>query len=233
MKLTVVIPAHNEEEVIGDTLARLESELAIPHEVVVVNDHSTDRTAEVVGEASAKWPNIRLVDNMRPPGFTNALKAGFDAVSEGAIATVMGDLCDDPRTIEKMFEKMQDGYDVVCGSRYIKGGGKIGGRFLQNMFSKFVGISLHLLTGIPTRDVSNAFKMYRRDVVANMNIEEAGFASSLEITVKAYVKNYRITEVPTVWRGRTKGQSSFRIFRVSKNYIRWYIWALLLRNWKC
>lgn len=233
MKLTVVIPVHNEEEVIGDTLEKLESELTIPHEVVVVNDHSTDRTADVVKEAIARWPAIRIIDNLLPPGFTNALKSGFGNVREGAIATVMGDLCDDPKTIEKMYEKIQEGYDVVCGSRYMKGGGKQGGRLLQNIFSKFVGLSLNKLTGIPTRDVSNAFKMYRREVVADMNIEEAGFASSLEITVKAYVKNYRITEVPTVWRGRTKGQSSFRVFRVAKNYIRWYLWALLLRNWKC
>ena len=233
MKLTVVIPAHNEAEVIGETLERLEAELTIPHEVVVVNDHSTDGTADVVGKAIERWPNIRLVDNPLPGGFTNAIKAGFNNVTEGAIATVMGDLCDDPRTIEVMYGKILEGYDVVCGSRYIKGGGKVGGRPLQNAFSKFVGLSLHLLTGIPTRDVSNAFKMYRRDVVATMNIEEAGFASSLEITVKAYVKNYRITEVPTRWVGRTKGQSSFRMFRVAKNYIRWYFWALLLRNWKC
>jgi dolichol-phosphate mannosyltransferase len=233
MKLTVVIPAHNEEEVIGDTLEKLESELGVPHEVVVVNDHSTDRTAHAVKEAAKRWPNIRLVDNPLPGGFTNALKAGFNSVDEGAIATVMGDLCDDPRTIEVMYGKIMEGYDVVCGSRYMEGGRKVGGRPLQNMFSKFVGLSLHFLTGIPTRDVSNAFKMYRREVVAGMNIEEAGFASSLEITVKAYVKNYRITEVPTTWVGRTKGQSSFRIFKVSRNYIRWYVWALLLRNWKC
>jgi dolichol-phosphate mannosyltransferase len=233
MKLTAVIPVHNEEEVIGDTLARLESELTIPHEVVVVNDHSTDRTVGVVKDAMAKWSNIRLVDNEFPPGFTNALKTGFSSVDEGAIVTVMGDLCDDIGTIEKMYGKIQEGYDVVCGSRYMKGGRKIGGRFLQGVFSKFVGLSLHWLTGIPTHDVSNAFKMYRHEVVTNMNIEEAGFASSLEITVKAYVKSFRITEVPTAWHGRTKGQSDFRILRVSKNYLRWYVWALLLRNWKC
>ena len=81
MKLTVVIPAHNEEEVIGDTLEKLESELGVPHEVVVVNDHSTDRTAHAVKEAAKRWPNIRLVDNPLPGGFTNALKAGFSSVS--------------------------------------------------------------------------------------------------------------------------------------------------------
>ena len=131
MKLTIVIPAHNEEEVIGDTLERLEAELTIPHEVVVVNDHSTDGTADVVRRTASGWPHVRLIDNPLPGGFTNAIKAGFNDVTEGAIATVMGDLCDDPKTIEAMYGKILEGYDVVCGSRYMKGGRKIGGRGLQ------------------------------------------------------------------------------------------------------
>ncbi|MGQ9631409.1 MAG: glycosyltransferase [bacterium] len=231
MKLSVVIPAHNEEEIIEKTLIDLESKLDIEHDVIVVNDHSTDNTCSVVEKLMKSYPNIRLVHNQREGGFVNALKAGFENVESGVIVPVMADLCDDPLTIKVMYKKIiDDGYDVVCGSRYMKGGNKIGGPFLQTFFSRFVGWTIYWLTGIPTHDVSNAFKMYKKEVLDNIEIEEAGFAVSMEIAIKAYYKGYKIIEVPTTWRDRTAGASKFRIFRVAKNYIKWYLWAIFYRG---
>jgi hypothetical protein len=143
---------------------------------------------------------------------------------------MMADLCDDPTTVPAMLEKIEAGFDVCCGSRYMPGGTKHGGPALQSWFSRLVGWSLHKFIGLPTCDASNAFKMYRREVLMDMTIEEAGFASSLEIIVKAFLKNRKICEVPTTWRARTKGKSSFKVFKVARNYLRWYMWALLFRK---
>jgi glycosyltransferase involved in cell wall biosynthesis len=230
LTLSVIIPAFNEEENIEGTLRQLESTLNIPHEVIVVNDHSNDRTQEIVETLAVEFPNVRVVCNLSARGITNALRTGFEAANTDVVVSMMADLCDDPATIPLMLEKIKEGYDVVCGSRYVPGGQKLGGPCLQTFFSRFVGSSLHRWIGLPTCDASNAFKMYRKEVLDQMTIEEAGFASSLEIVVKAFLKNYKITEVPTTWRARKRGKSSFKVFRVARNYIRWYMWAILLRH---
>jgi dolichol-phosphate mannosyltransferase len=232
MKLTIVIPAHNEEESLPKTLHSLQENVDVSHEVIVIDDHSTDNTFAVVSQFSKKYGNIKIVKNDTSPGFTSAIKKGFSEVKEGAVVLVMADSCDDPRTINAMYAKIMKGYDVVCGSRYMKGGQKQGGRFLQTLFSKWSGLTLCFLTGIPTHDSSNAFKMYRKEAIDNIDIEEAGFASSLEIVVKLFLKGFRITEIPTSWKDRTAGTSSFNIGKVLRNYLRWYFWALFAKKEK-
>jgi len=230
MELTIVIPAYNEEAVIEDTLRDIEKKLTLPHQVIVVNDHSRDDTPRIVERLAREFPNLRLVQNTGVRGISQTLLTGWRAATTPVVVTMMADLCDDPATVPEMLKKIEAGFDVCCGSRYMPGGSKIGGPPLQSWFSQFVGWSLHRFIGLPTSDASNAFKMYRRDVLANMTIEEAGFASSLEIIVKAFLKNYKICEVPTTWRARTKGKSSFKVFKVARNYLRWYMWALLFRK---
>lgn len=229
MELSIVIPVYNEEENISYTIERLENNLDIKHQIIIVNDHSEDKTKEVVEEIRKRYRNISIIDNKNLKGFANALRAGFSAVDFELIVPVMADLCDDPSTIEKMYKKINQGYDIVCGSRYMRGGKKIGGPFLKSFFSRFVSISLHILTKIPTHDITNAFKMYRKEVIENIDIKSKGFEISIEIPLKAYFKGYRITEIPTVWKERTKGKSNFRIIRLIPNYLRWYLWAIWKR----
>ena len=139
---------------------------------------------------------------------------------------MMADNCDQPETIDEMFKKAEEGFDVICGSRYMRGGKKMGGPFLQTFFSRFVGLSLRLISGIPTYDVSNAFKMYRKEVLNVIAVAEDGFAMSMELTVKAYLNGFKVCEVPTIWRERTAGQSNFRIFKVASSYIRIYMLSI-------
>jgi len=107
-------------------------------------------------------------------------------------------------------------------------GGKRLGRPLQGFFSKAVGLILYYLIGIPTHDSSNAFKMYRKEALDAIDIKEAGFASLLEITVKAFIKGFKITEVPTIWKKREAGKSKFKMSSVSKNYIYWFFWSVFM-----
>jgi len=231
-KLYIVIPALNEEGTIEQTLSVVtEASADIPSEIIVVNDHSTDRTGEIVDAFAAGRGNVRRVDNPGPGGFRNALRVGYEAAGDGVIVTMMADLCDDPATLVPMYEMIVDSYDVVCGSRYMPGGGKENEEnWLKGLLSRWVGLSLRRLAGIPTHDVTNAFKMYRGDLLKSTTIEETGFASSMELTVKAYLKGARIGEVPTIWRGRTAGKSKFSMIKGIRPYIRWYILILVLRK---
>ncbi|MDD5556187.1 MAG: glycosyltransferase family 2 protein [bacterium] len=227
--LSVVIPALNEQDIVADTIDEIERTLAIPHEVVVVDDHSRDRTPEILRACGAKYPNVRHVANRYPQGFPRALKCGWESAAAPVVVIVMADLSDEVATIPRMYEKIREGFDVVCGSRNMRGGGKTGGNLLQNFFSRLVGMTMRYVIGIPTHDVSNAFKMYRRDVLEGMRIESRAFDVSMEMTLRAFYGGRRITEVPTVWTGRRKGKSKLRILKVAPGYIRLYILAILAR----
>jgi len=229
MVISIVIPAHNEEGNIKTTLNEVIKAVSHLYEVVVVDDHSQDATARIVKEFSERNDFVKLIHNHRPKGFSNALTTGFENATGEVVVSVMADLCDELSTIEVMLNKLREGYDIVCGSRYMPEGRKIGGPFLQTFSSRFVGLTLHWITGIPTYDAPNAFKMYRKSLLGSLKIEEAGFAISMQITLKAFFRGCKITEVPTTWKSRMVGKSSFKIFRQTKDYLYWYFWAI----WKC
>ena len=226
MKLTIVIPTHNEEAVILKPLKRLAASVYTTHEIVVVDD-SKDSTPQMVKKYLKKVPNIRLVTGGKI-SFGQALGLGYKSAKGDAFVVVMGDLCDDPKTIDKMFNKLNSGWDVVCGSRYMKGGKKVGGPKLQGLLSELVCRSLKILTGVPTSDVSNAFKMYKIKTLKGVRFnKKSGVEASMETLLQVYFKGAAICEIPTVWLGRSRGESKFNIFARTPRYSRIYVWALV------
>lgn len=230
MKITIVIPAHNEQEIIGDTIRNIEDVLNLDYEIIVINDHSTDDTGKIVGELIKKYSNLKLVDNDTGRGFADALKKGFAYCKTEFVIPVMADLCDEPKTINDMYKKAMEGFDIIVGSRYMLGGAKIKGPMLQSFFSRFVGYSMRHLIGIPTFDVSNSFKCYRKEILERIEIKARAFEISMEITLKSFFIGAKITEVPTVWKGRSMGKSKFYLFKAAPKYIKLYFWAILKKR---
>lgn len=225
MKLSLIVPAYNEEANIAEVVSRIETEVTLPHELLVVNDHSQDRTGELLHELCRRYPNLRVVENKRPRGFANALSTGFAYATGDFLLPVMADLCDDLATIPLLFEKITQGYDIACGCRYTKGGARQGGAWLKGWLSSMAGRSLNFFLGLPTADITNAFKMYRRQVIEQVPVKAKGFEISMEIPLKAYYRGYTLVDVPTVWHERTRGKSSFRVFKLLPSYLRLYLWA--------
>ncbi len=226
MTIDLVIPARNEEENIALTIESIEKKLDLDYKIIVVNDHSDDGTVDLVAQLAAKYSNVMLIDNDGKKGFGVSLKKGFTAADSDLIIPVMADLCDDIGSIPDMRAKIIEGYDVVCGSRYMRGGTKRGGPLIQSFFSKVVGRSLRYLLGIPTSDVTNSFKCFKRRVLEAIDLSSRGFEVSMEMGLKAYFAGFKMTEVPTVWRGRYLGKSKFYLFKVAPYYLRLYIWAI-------
>ena len=126
----------------------------------------------------------------------------------------------------RLIRVREGGADVVCGSRYMPGGRQIGGPYLKGLLSRAAGISLHYLAGVPTRDVTNSFKMYRTEFLRGLRFESSGgFEIGMEAVVKAYVAGRRIAEVPSTWTDRVAGASRFRLWRWLPRYLRWYLYA--------
>ncbi len=226
MKIAIIIPAHNEEENIENVVKSIERTMILDYDIIVVDDHSNDNTAAIVHKLCSEYKNLYLVSNLSKPGFANALKIGFNNANSDFVLPVMADSCDDPITINQMLEKAKEGYDIICGSRYMRGGKKIGGPILKSFFSLFFGLSLHLLIGIPIHDISNSFKLYRKKVIEYLNINSKNFDISVEIPLKAYFSGYRLTEVPTTWTDRKAGESKFKIFKQGSAYFKLYLWAI-------
>ncbi len=224
--VSVVIPAHNEEKSIREVIIRLIDALTVDYEVVVVNDHSSDNTRVIVEELRKRYKNIILVDNNEPRGFANTLLTGFKAARGELIVSVMADLCDDPVLINKMYQKINQGYDIVCGSRYMRGGQKIGGPSVKTFLSSLAGRIIYIL-GVPTHDITNSFKMYKREIIEAIDLEAESFEISMEIPLKAYLKGFKITEIPTVWNSRQEGESSFKMMKLIPVYIKLYSWVVM------
>lgn len=241
MNFSIIIPAHNEEDSLKRTISSLENTLSATEalasaadlmvgdydfEIVIVNDHSTDKTVSTVQELMKKYSNIKLLHNLGRRGFASTLIAGFRQAKGEFLVPLMADGCDDPDTVRKMYKKTEEGYDLICASRYTKGGKRIGGPKPKGFFSEFVGKSLHFFIRIPTTDIANAFKLYRRSTLEKIKIGNSDFAISMEIALKMYYQGFRIAEVPTCWKGRKQGKSKFQILKIAPIYLKWYLWAL-------
>lgn len=231
--LSIIIPVRQEEASIVRTLAGLDRGVKTAHEIIVVDDavDIRDRTVRIVKNYAKNNKNIRLVlkKSGERGGFGPALERGVKAVAGGAAVFVMADYCDDFSLIDKMYKKISTGFAVVCGTRYARGGKKIGGPRMQGLFSGLVNHSLHFLTGIPVTDVSNSFKMYKINILRQIKINDgSGVECSIEMIFAAWAKGARIGELPTVWHGRTEGASKFRIIQRLPGYVRVYMRALWL-----
>lgn len=232
MNISIVLPVYHEEKNIPTTLKRINQYVRNSYEVLIIYDSDDDPTVSVVRKNFNK-NNIHLVKNSIGigRGVINAIKTGILHAKGEAVVILMADLSDDISQIDQMYNLIKKGFDIVCASRYMKGGRKIGGPIIKTLLSKVAGLSLYYLFKVPTHDSTNAFKMYRWDIFNTITIASTGgFEYSLEIIIKAYKKGYKITEIPTIWKDREEGKSNFRILRWLPKYIGCYLMVFQSRN---
>ena len=230
--LDIVVPVYNEDKGILKLFDEIEKEIKTPKRVMIVYDFDGDTTVPVVKEHQSDFSyRIDLVLNTLGRGALNAIKMGMRSAEAEMILIMMADSSDRLNVVDSMCDMMNQGYDLVCGSRYMKGGKQNGGPFLKSLFSRIAGLTLHFLTRIPTHDCTNSFKLYRKSMLDRIEIESnGGFEIGLEILVKAYTNGYRIGEVPSEWFDREEGQSNFHMWKWMPSYLHWY-WLCVKQTW--
>ena len=231
--LDIVVPVYNEGDNIGNLLNNVSMQINEQKKVIIVYDFEEDTTVTVVNKIKNTFDfEINLKRNNYGRGALNAIKTGLETADSEAVVVIMADLSDSLEIIDDMYKLIHNaGYDLVCGSRYMQGGEQHGGPFLKGLFSRIAGVTLHFLTRIPTHDISNSFKMYRSSMIRSMTIESAGgFEIGMEITVKAYINGYRITEIPSKWFDREEGKSNFKMWEWIPYYLHWYF-LCVLKSW--
>ncbi len=226
--LSIVVPVYNEAENFPLLWAEMVKKIRSDFRVYVAYDFEGDTTVPVVRELmKTEGHRLQLVLNTEGRGVVGAIRSGFAQVSSGPVLVTMADLSDDLAMVDAMVEKHRQGFHVVAGSRYMRGGRMVGGPLVKRWLSRLAGLSLHYLRGIPTHDATNSFKLYDAAMLHAMKLESTGgFELSLEITVKAFLGGYRIGEVPSSWVDRVHGKSRFRLVQWLPRYLHWYLKAL-------
>ncbi len=227
--LDIVVPVFNEDKNIVKLFEEIEKEITSPKKIFVVYDFDGDTTVPVVDKVKNNYSfDIQLVKNTIARGVVNAIKVGMDTASDEMILVMMADLSDKLDVVDAMCRMVEEeGYDLVCGSRYMRGGKQNGGPFLKSLFSRMAGLSLHMLTRIPTHDCTNSFKLYRNSMIREITIESSGgFEIGLEILVKAYTRGFKIGEVPSEWFDRVDGESNFHMWKWMPRYLHWYFFCI-------
>jgi dolichol-phosphate mannosyltransferase len=225
-RVSIVIPAYNEDDAIIPVLDRLFESVRLTCEVLVVVDSEEDTTIAVVDEYAQKEPRLQHLINSYGRGPANAIRFGIDSSAAPVAVVTMADGCDDPRQIDDLARLIERGVAVAAASRYMPGGQQVGGPYLKSKMSQLAGRSLQLLAHTGTRDATNSFKAYSTEFVRAVGIDSRdGFEIGIELTAKAKRMRLPVAEIPTIWLDRQAGLSNFKVARWIPKYLRWYRFA--------
>ncbi|ABK45361.1 glycosyl transferase, family 2 [Magnetococcus marinus MC-1] len=221
--LSVIIPTHNEEGCIQSTVEKLIAVLqaeSIAHEILVINDNSSDRTGEILVAMTPYCPTMRVINNTPPNGFGFAIRQGLLAFNGEAVALYMADASDAPEDLVRFYRKLQEGYDCVFGNRFTKGGRVYNYPWPKLVLNRLGNLFIRLLLRTGYNDTSNAFKLYRRHVIAGLHpLLSYQFNITIELPLKAIIRGYSFAVVPNSWENRSHGISKFKIKEMGSRYL--------------
>jgi dolichol-phosphate mannosyltransferase len=230
VKLSIVIPARDEEGTITQTVEELIRELrtaGIPHEIVLVDDGSGDATADCMRALAESYPEVTWVRNPGRNGFGMAVREGLDRYTGDVVAVMMADGSDNPNDLVRYYRKLQDGYDCVFGSRFMRGSAVTDYPIHKLLLNRVANWFIRILFGLGYNDVTNAFKCYRRQVIDGLApLISPHFNLTVEMPLKAIVRGYSYAVVPIHWTNRKTGVSKLKIKEMGSRYlfIVLYIW---------
>ena len=223
MKLSVVIPAHNEADAIRGTLERVAATLeaaGIDYELLVVDDASTDGTSEIVASLATANPRIRSLRSANPPGFGFAVRHGLNAFTGDAVAVMMADGSDAAEDLLAYHRLLEEGFDCAFGSRFIRGARVHDYPRPKLVLNRLSNLAIRVLFRHGYNDTTNAFKAYRRDVVDTVQpLLSNHFNLTVELPLKAIVRGHSYGIVPISWTNRREGVSKLRLQEMGSRYL--------------
>ncbi len=222
MELSVIIPAYNEECCIRNTttnIIKILKQECIPHEILIINDNSTDNTEKILAELSKQFCTVRCINNSPPKGIGLAIKKGLECFHGDVVTIVMADGSDFPEDIVSYYRQLENGYDCVFGSRFIQGGKRIDYPSYKLIMNRLVNWLIKIIFNIEYNDITNAFKGYRKEVIHGIKpILSSHFNITVEMPLKAIVRNYCYTIIPISWKNRTQGKSKLKLKEMGSRY---------------
>jgi len=223
VKLSVVIPARNEEGSVGQTVTETIDALVregVDYEIVVVDDGGSDRTAAVVEELAADDPRVRCVSSPYRNGYGFAVRAGLEHYTGDAVAIMMADGSDSPEDLISYYRLLAAGYECAFGSRFIHGGTTRGYPLFKLIVNRIVNFGIRMAFGHGYNDTTNAFKAYRREVIDNIQpLISHHFNLTVEMPLKAIVRGHSYAITPISWTNRRSGGTKLRLQEMGSRYL--------------
>ena len=227
---SVIIPARDEEESLPPTVRDIHATFTpegVPHEIVVVDDGSRDRTWSVLQTLKTEVPTLAPVQNPGPHGFGRAIVYGLNHSKGDAVVIMMADASDSPDDAVKYWRLLNEGYECAFGSRFVKGGKVIDYPRVKLFVNRLANFLVRIGFAIPLNDTTNAFKAYRRTVIDGCRPFLAPhFNLTVEIPLKAIVRGFSWTVMPISWQNRKYGEAKLKIKEMGSRYffICAYVW---------
>ncbi len=223
-KLSVVIPACNEEGGISTTVGNLYMALmqeGIEHEILVVNDHSTDGTENCLIDLTKEVPTLRVVRNTFPNGFGFAVRTGLASFNGDIVAIYMADASDTPQDLISFYKLMlSTNVDCVFGTRFSRLSKVVDYPRFKLLLNRMANLFIQILFGLRYNDITNAFKMYRRHVIIGLQpLLSPHFNLTVELPLKAIVRGYSYSVLPNDWINRRTGVSKLEIKEMGSRYL--------------
>lgn len=222
-KLSLIIPAKDEAECIHDTVITLSQVLKqnpLDFEIIVVDDNSTDDTWTILKAVQDESPEIVPLKNTKASGFGNAVQFGLSNMTGDAVVIYMADQSDDPKDVLRYWQKLNEGFDCVFGSRFVKGGKTVDYPVTKFLLNRLTNKFIQLIFRIRLNDTTNAFKAYRKEVIEGCHpLLSPHFNLTVELPLKAIIRGYSWTVVPISWRNRKTGAAKFRYKEMGSRYI--------------
>lgn len=218
---SVVIPAHNESKCLEKLVLKLKddvSKLNKRFEIIIVNDNSTDDSLQVLKRLKKNVDELVIINREKNPGVGNAIREGLYKTKGKIIITMDGDLSHNPAEIPKLLGSLGK-YDIVCGSRYIRGG-KAYIEFSRKIISNTFNVIFRNLLRIPVKDFTSGFRAYKREVIEKINLKNENFGIYIEVPLKAYLAGFKLTEAPITYSKRKSGHSNLNYFVQGPEYLK-------------
>ncbi|MGD0340487.1 MAG: glycosyltransferase family 2 protein [Bacteroidales bacterium] len=232
MKLSVVIPAHNEEDSVAETLLSLNKVLErekIEYEILVVNDNSSDDTLQILQNMQQSMNTLRIETNAGPNGFGYAVRYGLERFSGDCVAIMMADLSDDPEDLVRFYRTMAaENVDCVFGSRWIRGSKVYDYPLVKRILNRTFNNAVRIMFRLKYNDVTNAFKLYSKETISGLKpFISPHFNLTLEMPLKAIVRGYSYAILPNSWRNRKHGESKLKIKEMGSRYFFILLYCLI------
>ena len=229
-KLSVIIPAKDEDENISLCIQEITNELIkenIDYEILVIDDGSTDQTYEIVSKITRTTPSVKCIKNLGENGFGRAIRLGLNHFKGDAVAIMMADRSDSPQDLIQYWNTLKEGYECVFGSRFIIGSNVYDYPKMKLLVNRLVNTMIRIAFRIESNDITNAFKIYRKEVIQGCHpLISPHFNLTVEIPLKAIIRGFSWKVVPISWRNRTKGVAKLKLREMGSRYffIVAYLW---------
>ena len=229
-KLSIIIPARNEADNLKECISEISKELtlhSINFELLIIDDGSTDNTLDVINEINQSISSVKCIRNHGENGFGRAVRLGFENFNGDAVAIMMADQSDSPNDLVKYWNCLLDGCDCAFGSRFIRGSQVLDYPLVKLIANRIVNTIIRIAFNIKSNDITNAFKMYRRDVIEGCKpLISPHFNLTVEIPLKAVIRGYSYKVLPISWKNRTKGVAKLKLREMGSRYffIIAYLW---------